>query len=749
FTGVRGFEWTNDFHGHLNVYFPSNVTNAKNDGGYADMVHFWSWLQTAPEQGGGSDALVTFNHPGRNPTLTPFDSGFNGLVPPAAVENWNDFEYVNAAVDARVVGIEAHSEGYIDDYVRALSKGWHVGTVGAEDEHGTRWAAPDEPKTVIIAPSRSRADLKAAMQARHMYVAYGSHNNVRLGFAASAPDCLNSAAIQGDRIDCSARSAGSSTVIRFSGLATGLTGATVELRSAGVDPLGRQPDDIANTGAVVFGPAASLTGAGVTVDDQFVGERWYFVVAKDAAGRVIAVSSPIWIKGYRFAPPPQPLLAGVAKGAIRVPVGTPLGGYLRPPVGGDYIPGLEGFAAGDPSVFFAEFLDFLPTAQDHDGVPLAPLPDELRKLTSPYATFSPPSRGYYDSLLAKAVAMYDGHDYVVLVKTDFIGMLDELVQGVTTKVKADTGIDLQDGLIMSATHTHDGPGALANHSTRYFWLAMDAYQPELYNRLVPQLAAVVERALADLQPARIGHTVSSERYEQPRQGMKNLNSFRRDRLPSYDRAANDAMRSRLGLLRIDTAAGAPLAVVINFAAHGIAFDVENQYFSGDVLASAERETEGALNVPLAMLVQNTGGDVSPRADGAPTLQRIERFGKLLAPQVKAAYVKISRFQTAPDLRTVSQRVILSRERLGYTGTEYPYPWGAAQCNNDTGVPLVGPSTDSKTPGCLAGTPPDAIDLADNGVGENGAFLPQDTRLTAARIGSILLLAQPGEPLTEY
>ncbi|HUP92623.1 MAG TPA: hypothetical protein VM074_10285, partial [Solimonas sp.] len=241
----------------------------------------------------------------------------------------------------------------------------------------------------------------------------------------------------------------------------------------------------------------------------------------------------------------------------------------------------------------------------------------------------------------------------------------------------------------------------------------------------------------------------SERYEQPTQGIKNLNSFRRDRLASYDRAANDAMRRRIGLLRIDTAAGAPMAVVINFAAHGIAFDVENQYFSGDVLASAERETEGALNVPLAMLVQNTGGDVSPRADGAPTLQRIERFGKLLAPQVKAAYVKIYRFQTAPDLRTVSQRVILSRERLGYTGAEYPYPWGAAQCNNDVGVPLTGPSTDSKNPSCLAGPPPDAIDLADNGVGENGAFLPQDTRLTAARIGSILLLAQPGEPLTEY
>jgi neutral ceramidase len=443
------------------------------------------------------------------------------------------------------------------------------------------------------------------------------------------------------------------------------------------------------------------------------------------------------------AAPPQPLRAGAAKGLIRVPVGTPLGGYLRPPVGGEYLPGLEGFQQGDPSGFFAEFLDFLPVAQDHDGVPLAPLPDELRKLHSPYATFSPPSRGYYDSLGARAVALFDGTDYVVLVKCDMIGMLDELVQGVIAKVKTDTGIDLKDGLIMSGTHTHDGPGALANHSTRYFWLAMDAYQPELFDRLVPQFADVVEHALARLKPARFGYAMGREGYDHPIEGFKHLNSFRRDRMPWYDLAANDALRERLGVLRIDTRAGEPIAVVINYSAHGIAFDVENQYFSGDVLASAEREVESLMDVPMAMLVQNTTGDVSPRADGAPTLQRIERFGELLAPQVKRVWQSVNNFQTRPDLQTMSQRIILSRERLGYTGTEYPYPWGAAQCHGVDGEPPGVPLE------CLPAPPPDPADLADNGVAENGAFVPQDTRFTIAKIGTALLLAQPGEPLTEY
>ena len=64
FVGIRGFEWTNDRHGHLSVLFSANHTNAKIDGGYVDMSFFWSWLTKVVEHGGGADALGIFNHPG-------------------------------------------------------------------------------------------------------------------------------------------------------------------------------------------------------------------------------------------------------------------------------------------------------------------------------------------------------------------------------------------------------------------------------------------------------------------------------------------------------------------------------------------------------------------------------------------------------------------------------------------------------------------------------------------------------------
>ena len=424
------------------------------------------------------------------------------------------------------------------------------------------------------------------------------------------------------------------------------------------------------------------------------------------------------------------LQAGAAEGLIRVPIGTPLGGYLRPPVGGDFI-------GDDP---FGEATDVRP-AQADDGTPLAPLPDEARTAHSPYATYSPPSRGYYDALTAKAVALDDGEDVAVLLKTDLIGALDEVTVAVAEAVAERTGEDVSEGLVLSATHTHDGPGAVANDSVRYFWLAMDTYQPELFDRLVGDLADVVVEALGNRVPARFGFATGQESWPNP------LNSFRRSRSPwTPERVAlQDVLRRRIGVLQVDEvdASGQvvrPLAVVTNYAAHGIVFDVENLYFSGDALAAVEREIEASFDEPVvAMFVQSAGGDVSPRADGAPKLQRIERFGKLLAPQVLDIAAGIDNFDAQPDIAAVSQRIKLNRETLGYAEGEYPYEYGAVQCN----------AQEAFKERCLPAPPPGQADLADNGVAENDSFVPLDTKVTAVRIGDAVLLAQPGEPLVEY
>lgn len=167
FTGMRGFEWTNDYYNHMNVYFSTNVINAKTDGSYASMQFMWSWLQEPVDQGGGADALVTFNHPGGNPALTPFDGGLphGQLLALLGGSNWNDIDYV-PAVDARVVGIEVNGGDDIEWYVKALQKGWHLGPVAAEDEHQRKWSGTGDGKTVMLTRGRSPKDYYYAFKNR-------------------------------------------------------------------------------------------------------------------------------------------------------------------------------------------------------------------------------------------------------------------------------------------------------------------------------------------------------------------------------------------------------------------------------------------------------------------------------------------------------------------------------------------------------------------------------------------------------
>ena len=46
----------------------------------------------------------------------------------------------------------------------------------------------------------------------------------------------------------------------------------------------------------------------------------------------------------------------------------------------------------------------------------------------------------------------------------------------------------------------------------------------------------------------------------------------------------------------------PLAIVVNWAAHGIAFDVENLFFSGDVLGAAQQVAEAAALVAASAVI---------------------------------------------------------------------------------------------------------------------------------------------------
>lgn len=272
FTGFRGFEWTNNRYGHINVSFSKNYTNALSDGANVSMETFWRWFTTRPEAEGGSDGLGVFNHPG-DKSLSTTDPAFN----------WNDFEYVPEA-DDRMVGMEVFNgnKDYVTRgwYTRALDKGWHVGAVGAEDVHDAEgWGNSGLAKTVLVSRDRSEPALREAMLNRRMYAVLD--NAVRMEITAGGQPL-------GSRI---ARREGSKVEIR----------ASVTSGSAG------RLEIVSNGGEVVADAARSTISYDATVGDE---ERYYFLRVLDGSSKPVAYSSPVWLRAGGPEPPRGEWVAG-------------------------------------------------------------------------------------------------------------------------------------------------------------------------------------------------------------------------------------------------------------------------------------------------------------------------------------------------------------------------------------------------------------------------------------------------------
>jgi len=297
FTAMRGFEWTNDYYNHMNVYFSTNVVNAKVDGSYTGMNFMWRWLQTPVEEGGGADALVAFNHPGGNPALTPFDGGqpHNDLLARLGGANWNDIAYV-PEVDARVVAIEVNGGDDLSWYVKALQRGWHLGPVGAEDEHQREWSTRSKPKTVMLVRGRSPQDYYHALQHRRTIALrpalVGGAPGEKAGFPQLRYWADGSSLQDGAPLGSILRDGATHTLhVDIEGLPPATQVALYGGNAAAAAPI---PLGAAGSDGRYQGSHAVETPA--------TGEHWYFVVlcpAHEAAcgssEDYLGVTAPIWV----------------------------------------------------------------------------------------------------------------------------------------------------------------------------------------------------------------------------------------------------------------------------------------------------------------------------------------------------------------------------------------------------------------------------------------------------------------------
>ena len=211
-------------------------------------------------------------------------------------------------------------------------------------------------------------------------------------------------------------------------------------------------------------------------------------------------------------------------------------------------------------------------------------------------TAEKPTVPVHDPLMAKILVLDDGSHKAVIVSLDVMEATTPIVNGVRGGVQRELGID-PSVVLINASH---------NHRTS------DQEAQDLVERVV----GGVKRASQNMAPARIGVGVGREDHVTMNRRLRMKDgtqwTIRRSTPSPADAevAGLGPFDPQIGLLRVDTLDGKPLALVYNFAGHPYA-GVPDGGATADYPGFASRVIEAAWPGAVALFVQGAGGDVTP------------------------------------------------------------------------------------------------------------------------------------------
>jgi neutral ceramidase len=322
-----------------------------------------------------------------------------------------------------------------------------------------------------------------------------------------------------------------------------------------------------------------------------------------------------------------------------------------------------------------------------DGAPLAGYGAFARRLLfpdvfgrHPHAFWFQPHQGQLDPVAARALVLEAGSVRVAWVAVDLIAVDRAFTQRVARRL--DLAGQPPATLILSASHTHSGPGAFLNFGLMNA-VATDAEDDAVRDALVESVVEAVRRARAARVPARVGV------------GSIQAPAVTKGRL-------GHATDPEIVVVKIVGDRGAPLALLWSYAIHGTMLGARNLKLSGDVMGAASRQIETALGAPV-LFVNGAVGDVSPRYHG---LAQQETVSAQLAAAVQQAWDRTPAGDRGP--------LMVRRTRV------------------DLGHPTLAVRS------CLGRWIPRALRLP------LGRFLPHETELVAGVLGRVTWVTVPGE-----
>jgi neutral ceramidase len=332
--------------------------------------------------------------------------------------------------------------------------------------------------------------------------------------------------------------------------------------------------------------------------------------------------------------------AGAAEGILDLPVGSALGSY---------------------------------TARSRGLGPAVGVVD--RRIAEISGAFNP-SIGYETLMRIKVVVIGNDEDTIVLIKLD----LGYPYEGLTVAVEEALGPEFDGKVLITASHSHSAWGHYS--ANEVYQLGSAQFRRMTFDRMVTQMTAVAQAALAARQPAMLGI------HHEPAFDLDDV--ITRDRRGENNDLAGGSFDDRdLFVIRVDATDGSPIAMIPIFGMHGTIQDADNNLASTDAPGAVERALEEQFDEPFVVMhLQGTAGDVSPAGSGGVycidaenvcyNFARAETVGRYSVAPILAAYGAAGKVMTgATRIEMVTRSIPLGPDWDTFTvrGGELAYaPW---------------------------------------------------------------------------
>jgi len=266
------------------------------------------------------------------------------------------------------------------------------------------------------------------------------------------------------------------------------------------------------------------------------------------------------------------------------------------------------------------------------------------------------STGILDPLFARVLVLEAGEKRLALVVSDLGRPFGPaLLARLRETAKQTSGMSY---VLVAATHTHSGPAIedeYPPHET-----------PAWETAAVERIAQAIEEAHEGALEARLGAgygvaDIGHNRLRVNPDGTVTWFEINKTMVPTAP------VDPAVSVLRVDTAEGKPLAILVNYACHPVVFGGDNRQYSADFPGVTIKTVERGLGgQPLGIFLQGAPGDINPYYAVTPLEQdalkmrdwtgdRLGQEAARVAKTIQTAAVPEARLDFAEDLLPVRLR----------------------------------------------------------------------------------------------